>query len=61
MPDISKCMNQECPLRRECYRYTCVPSQFNQSYQLYQFNTSKTGKVTCEDFKEMWKDVTLKK
>lgn len=38
MVDITKCSNDECPLKRECYRYT-VESGFSekQSYDNFQF------------------------
>ena len=32
MPDISMCMNKECPKKNKCYRYMAVPNPFRQSY-----------------------------
>ena len=26
MPDITMCINKECPLRMKCYRFTAVPT-----------------------------------
>lgn len=35
MPDITMCMNIECPFREQCYRYRAIPSDF-QSYADFQ-------------------------
>lgn len=43
MPDISKCKNEECPSKNECYRYTVEPSDY-QSYA--SFNPEK-GEDKC--------------
>ena len=32
MPDISMCMNHECPVHRSCYRYTATPNDYWQAY-----------------------------
>jgi len=32
MPDISMCQNDDCPMRKQCYRYTAKP---NEPYQVY--------------------------
>ena len=32
MPDISKCANHSCPMKLECYRFTCKANDFWQSY-----------------------------
>jgi hypothetical protein len=32
MPDISKCANEECPLKDSCYRWTSTPNEYWQSY-----------------------------
>lgn len=42
MPDISLCVNDKCPLRKECYRFTAVPSDFLQSYTFFNLNTDGT-------------------
>ena len=46
MPDISKCENEECPLKKKCYRYTATPSPGLQSYSY--FKPDKDGK--CEAY-----------
>lgn len=32
MPDISMCGDENCPLKSECFRFRCIPSEFGQSY-----------------------------
>ena len=39
MPDISKCEDEECPLKLKCYRYTSTPSEHWQAYSNYKYNT----------------------
>ena len=36
MPDIEMCGNQECPLRKECYRFTAIPSKDLQAYNYFK-------------------------
>lgn len=38
MPDITMCINKNCPLRAKCYRYRAVSSTW-QSFANYQFYT----------------------
>ena len=38
MPDISMCLNKECPLKDNCYRYVAKPSEFRQSYSEFKYN-----------------------
>ncbi len=46
MPDISKCMNEECLARNVCHRYTAEPSE----YQWYSDYQPKDGEERCESF-----------
>lgn len=46
MPDISMCLNEECPMRFECYRFTATPSPYAQRYA--DFKPNKNG--NCDDF-----------
>ena len=46
MPDISMCKNTTCPLRKECYRFTAIPTPYRQSYAFFKPENVK-GKVTC--------------
>ena len=32
MPDISLCNGYDCPRRNTCYRFTALPSKYEQSY-----------------------------
>ena len=36
MPDITKCTNSDCPLSDTCWRFTCIPSQYIQSYSMFE-------------------------
>lgn len=35
MPDITMCLNSECPVREFCYRYCAIPKDFRQSYHMF--------------------------
>lgn len=37
MADITKCTNDECPLRNECYRYTAANDDIQQWYSNFKF------------------------
>ncbi len=48
MPDISMCKNEQCPLKKICYRYTAKPS----SWQFYgQFEPDEKGE--CKHYLEI--------
>ena len=49
MPDISMCLNKECPKRNECYRYTAEPNPFRQSYSKFQYQDGDNG-FACGEF-----------
>jgi len=36
MPDITMCKNDKCPLNYSCWRFICQPSEYNQSYAVFQ-------------------------
>jgi len=46
MPDISKCANNSCRSKKKCYRFTCEPSEYRQSYALFD----PKGKKKCDYF-----------
>lgn len=50
MPDISKCANESCPLRFECYRYRVADSVPQQSYTDFQYHEDSEGNASCENF-----------
>ena len=37
MSDITKCTNDECPLRSECYRFTATNNDIQQWYAKFDF------------------------
>jgi len=41
MVDISMCANNECELRSTCYRYRAIPSQYRQSYSVFNCNNTE--------------------
>ena len=53
MPDISKCDNNNCPIKNSCYRFTVKPC-YMQSYASFEFTDScsyywNNGKcIECE-------------
>ena len=49
MPDITMCMNAECPVRKRCYRYVVRPSEDNQSYAMFK-PKKENGDVSCDFF-----------
>lgn len=36
MPDISMCLNENCSLKDGCYRFNAKPSEYSQSYELFE-------------------------
>jgi len=36
MPDITMCVNNECPLSDICWRFNCPPKKFGQSTQKFE-------------------------
>jgi len=47
MPDLWMCPGDNCPKKRECYRYRAVPSPLNQAYGE---TPSNAADGTCEEF-----------
>lgn len=50
MPDISMCMNDECPLKKICYRWAAYPDDCVQSYADFKFETNEKGETECEHY-----------
>lgn len=55
MADISKCSNEHCPLRYDCYRFTVEPNSFYQSYTAFtptvtERNDGGKDIISCEWF-----------
>lgn len=53
MPDITMCVNKQCPLRRRCYRYRAVPGTW-QSYALFEPQERVGSPVYAADCYEFW-------
>lgn len=44
MPDIAMCINEDCPIKSRCYRYTATPST-PQSFSLFHWDG-----IGCDHF-----------
>ncbi len=40
MPDISMCSGVNCPIKKECYRFTAIPNVI-QSYSSFRYDEEK--------------------
>lgn len=45
MVDITKCEGIDCPIKKDCYRYTSQPGEYRQSY--YVISPYEDGKCDC--------------
>ena len=52
MADITKCSDEECPMKETCYRYTAKANEYRQSYFT---NSPKVKKLTGYDCDYYWK------
>lgn len=50
MPDITMCINEFCPKKEKCYRYTAPPDEFRQAYAEFPFLHTDRDVVECEYF-----------
>jgi len=48
MADITKCTNDECPLRNGCYRYTAPNDEIQQWYSKFNFFEIEINEYGCE-------------
>ena len=46
MPDISKCKNEKCPIKENCYRWTAKADEYWQTYSDFKHK----GKKGCDYF-----------
>lgn len=61
MPDINKCINEDCELKLTCYRYTCAPSKYSQSYVRFEPEINEsTGGLQCVFHKPLKNESTRK-
>lgn len=49
MPDITMCVNKECPLNFKCHRAQAKASYW-QSQSKYAYDVSKLGDISCSNF-----------
>jgi hypothetical protein len=54
MADISMCIEKECKLKDDCYRFKAKPSEYGQSYFLATLKENKKG---CDMFWSINKQV----
>lgn len=52
MADISMCLNENCKIKSDCYRYTAKPNPWRQSYSKFD---SKNGEK-CVHFIKIRKE-----
>lgn len=44
MPDITLCKDETCKIKKDCYRYTAIPGE----YQSYFMNSPRKNSDKCE-------------
>ena len=49
MSDISKCLNDDCPLKDKCWRFTAPANSLWQSYGSFQYEIIE-NKIKCDGF-----------
>jgi hypothetical protein len=57
MPDITMCINSECPLSSKCWRFVAIPNPFRQSYTDFKPYTNEDGELACDHFMEVHEDL----
>lgn len=50
MADICACVGGDCPMKWDCYRFTCVKGGWRQSYFMEIPFKVEQGKLTCKYF-----------
>lgn len=53
--DLTKCANEDCPLRNGCCRFTAKANPYGQSYSDFKFKQNKDEKAECDYY---WNDTT---
>ena len=43
MPDITMCINEDCPMKLTCHRYTATATPGRQSFSLYKWDDTGCG------------------
>lgn len=49
MADITKCTNQNCPIKGRCYRYTAKDDSKWQSYSYFE-PYEHNGRIKCDHY-----------
>jgi hypothetical protein len=49
MADLAMCLNKECALSAQCYRFRAVPSEFRQAYAGFEPEVKISG-TKCSHF-----------
>jgi len=50
MSDISMCKNEECPLKKTCYRYVAIPNDYWQAYGQFVYNNGCDWYIEVSSF-----------
>ena len=48
MPDITKCTNNRCLKKSDCYRFTSVPSDGNQAFDIFAPDRNTEEDFSCD-------------
>lgn len=48
MPDITKCSNNRCARKTECYRFTSEPSDANQAFDIFVPDVNVLDGFSCD-------------
>lgn len=49
MADITKCLNDGCPVRNKCYRFTAPSNEYAQAVSMFDYKVVER-KVHCDHF-----------
>ena len=50
MPDITMCLQDDCPMKGGCYRHEATPTSYRQSFAVFTPETA----TDCSRFMEIW-------
>ena len=51
MPDIAMCTATGCPMEKQCYRKTAVPTPHSQCYSRFVYYPDiDSDRIVCDDF-----------
>lgn len=59
MPDIALCLNEKCPSRQNCWRYTAIPYEYCQSYAEFELEGEKCSSFIDNKGKRNRKDLSI--